>query len=175
MLNDMGIEVMEPPPDVGSGGVDSRELCSRFRRLVEKRRALDAEIALIVDEVRRTGAYLDDAHRSVNAWCRANGNWSDAEAAAARRLGRFLADHPDAAAVALTGTLGTMHLERLARAYANPRCGHRLAEFLPILLSHAANLSARDFDEVMDRWTAHADPDGSSRRTALPTKVASAR
>ena len=93
-----------------------RPFAKRFQDLVVRSRAIGAEIAVLVDHVRRSGVYLDDCHRNVNAWCRANGRWSDAEASTVKRVGRFLADHPDVAAMALAGRVGTMQIERLARS-----------------------------------------------------------
>jgi hypothetical protein len=153
-----------PPPDPPDlAGLSPAELVDRFRALVAERRRLDAEIATFVHRMHLSGRYVEDGHRTVNAWCRASIRCSDSEATTMRRVGRLLAEQPDVAACAATGRLGTMQLERLARAYANPRCGHFLADFLPILLRHAVHLSHREFDLVIDRWTALADIDGSTR------------
>ncbi len=145
-------------------GWSPQQRADRLRDLVTERRRLDAEIARLVNAVDRTGAYRADGHRSVNAWCRASVRWSDAEAARARRIGHLLADQPVVAEPATQGRLGETQLDRLARAYANPRCGDRLPEFLAILVRHAQHLPCRDFELVIDRWISLADADGTHQR-----------
>jgi len=79
---------LPPPPDPPDlAGLSPAELVERFRALVAERRRLDAEIATFVHRMHLSGRYVEDGHRTVNAWCRASIRCSDSEATTMRRVG----------------------------------------------------------------------------------------
>ncbi len=137
------------------------DLDNRVRALELERRRIEAELALTVGEVDRRRSYLDDGHRSLQAYLRATCNFSDAEAARIGRLSAAAADVPGLAEALRRGRIGTAQANELAVARTNQRVRDRLAEFAPMLLELAERLSFREFRTCVKRFVMLADLDGA--------------
>lgn len=139
------------------------ELTAELRSLELTRRAIEARIAAVISAAERTGNYLADGHGSIAAWVRANTNQPTGEASARVRAARVCHAHPTIGDALSSGAVGTAQVAELARAHANPRCGHLLGDAISVLLGHATDLRYDDFRLCVRRWTLLADPDGSFR------------
>jgi hypothetical protein len=64
------------------------------------------------------------------------------------RISRLVDAVPAAGDLLRAGHIGSSQVNELARAFAHPRAGNRLAEFAPVLLEHAEHLrfAEREFD-----------------------------
>lgn len=136
----------------------------RFAELEQERRRIEAEMSELVHAVGRSGAYRQDGHGSAAAWCRAEGRWPTAEATARLRTGALLDGIPTCATAMHSGRLGVAQAHVLARAFRNPRCGHRLAEVIDVFLAVADTLSYDEFVVLVRRWESLADVDGAHAR-----------
>lgn len=160
------LAVSPPGPDE-LAAMSSHEVAVWFQRLDQHRRHIEAALADVIDAAHHAGHHLDDGHRSINGWCRALGRWSNADATTRARTARLAsADHTFRAALH-AGHLGVAQAHRLARAFANPRCGHELLDVMPIMLQHANTLTYQEFNTVVDRWEMLADTDGAHRDAEL--------
>lgn len=139
------------------------ELTERFRELELMQRRVAAEMAVLTSEVDRRGAFRDDGHRSIAGWLRAHGNYSDGQASRLRRVARLLAAAPEAGDDLVAGRIGVDQVAELARAFANPRCGHLLPDSLDILLDDAQRLRFKDLSACVQRWEMLADLEGAHR------------
>lgn len=83
--------VLDPSgEDVHVDAVSSSDAAAaRMIELEHERRRIEAELAVLVDSVHRSGVYGDDGHRSVNGWVRTHSRCSDAEVTDRRRVGRL--------------------------------------------------------------------------------------
>ena len=144
-------------------GLDLAGLEAAFRAADQERRQAEARLALIAAQVERRRFYRVDGHATVAGWLRATGRWSADEAAHTVRLGRLIGVSAPVAGALLEGQLPFAHAAVLARAHANPRCGHQLPEVLPVLLEHAPRLAFPDFRVLVGRWVQLADVDGAHR------------
>jgi hypothetical protein len=138
--------------------VDLDELV-RSREL--ERRAIDADLAIAAAVVGHRRQFLDDGHRSVRGYLKAQINCSGAEANRIRRLGQVLDAVPAVGDALGSGRIGGGQADRLARANAHLRAGHRFAEFAPALIEHAEHLGFDDFGAVVERFVILADVDGA--------------
>src|SRR3712207_1952301 len=93
------------------------DVVARFRELEVERRRREVETALLVGEIERRGLYEPDGMRTVEAWCRAIGRWSRAEARQVHRVSRLLRNHPEVVAAAAAGRMPVAHLREIARGH----------------------------------------------------------
>ena len=161
----VGNQVPEGFADVVAGLAElgDDELAGRYREVELAQRRLAAEQAAITHEVETRGLYRADGHRSVLGWLRAQGNYSGGHLTQIRRLARLFASEPQIGEDLTAGQIGADHAAELARAFANPRCGHLLSSSLDILLEHAQRLKFDDFRRCVQRWEILADRDGAHR------------
>ena len=143
--------------------LDGAGLIERLRILDRERRRIEAELGEVISEVDRRQAYLDDGHTTVHGWCRVPTRWSRFETAARVQSAALLHSEPSVAEALATGVLGVAQCHEMARASANPRCGHRFHEVVAILLHHAERLPFEEFRLVVRRWEQLADADGAHR------------
>ena len=137
---------------------------ARFVELEGERRRLEAEMSQLVHAVDRSGLYRQDGHGSATAWCRAMGRWATRDAKVRLRTGALLAGIPACAHAMTLGRLGVAQAHELARAYRNPRCGHRLVEVIDVFLEVADVVSYDEFVVLVRRWENLADVDGAHAR-----------
>lgn len=138
-----------------------RQRTDRLREIELQMRALEAEVVCLVEHNDREREYRSDGHRSTVGYLRAHVNCSGAAIVRRRRCGRLVADHPEVGAALHSGRIGIDQVAELARAHANPRCGHQLGRSLHLLLDHAQRLKFDEFRIVVRRWELMADLDGA--------------
>jgi hypothetical protein len=139
------------------------DLDDRVRALELERRRVEAELALTAGEIDRRRSYLDDGHRSLQAYLRGTCSYSDAEAARVRRLSAAADGVPGLAEALREGHIGIPQANELAVAHTNVRIRERLVGFAPMLLELAERLSFREFRTCMQRFVMLADLDGAHR------------
>ena len=139
------------------------ELRELLHELERRSRQLEASIVAVVGHAARSAAYAGDGHASAAGWCRAKAQWSAGDARQRLRLARLCQAAPVVAEAMAGGRLGIAQADRLARAFANPRCGELLLEMIDLLLEQAQRLSCDGFRTVVDRWETLADMDGAHR------------
>ncbi len=127
-------------------------------------RRAEAVLVAHVAEADRRQVWAADGYRGVRAWLTAQTNGPDHDAITRTRVARLERDLPQVAAVFHGGLVGVAQVRELARVYANPRCGHRLADAVDVLLHHARTLPYPDFVRVLRRWEQLADADGAHQR-----------
>lgn len=153
-------------PSVGElAALEPHELTSLMAGLETRRRAVEAQQLAVLEVVAARGLHRADGHRSVKAWHRATVNCSAGAAVRRVRTVKLIRGVPVAAAAIAEGRLGIEQAHELARAYANPRCGHRLIEVAEVLVAAASTLSYEDFRELVRRWETLADLDGAHARS----------
>ncbi len=145
---------------------DDAALTQRLRANELEIRRLTAEQAAITTEVRRRRSYLDDGHRSVASYLRAELAYSNRQATQTVRVAQLLDTVPGCGDAFLNGHIGTDQASELARCRANPRVGDQLAESADVLLDAAEHMKFDDFRIVAKRWESLADTDGAEQRAA---------
>ena len=143
--------------------LDGRELAELFKRLEAVRRRTEGALAAVVGEVRECGVHGGDGHRSVNAWCRALGRWSDVECRDRVRTATLIGSCDRFREAVLGGEIGVAQSHELGRALANPRCGSQLVEVASVMVDNAGRLSHHEFRLIVRRWEMLADLDGAHR------------
>ena len=138
-------------------------LVTRLRELDAANRLAEAELAVVVGEVERRGLDHADGHVSMRGWLRATANWGPDEIRARLRTAALIADAPHVADAMVAGDVGVAQVRELARAAANPRCGHQLVDSLDVLTDQAGRLPFDDFKLCVRRWELLADADGAWR------------
>jgi hypothetical protein len=138
---------------------------AQLRALELERRRLDATIAANVAVGFNRQVHLDDGHRTMKAYLRATCNWSPAQINRVCRAATLIDTHPTVGEIWMAGHIGADQVDELARAFAHPRAGSQLGEFLPALLDHAEHLRYDDFRICVQRFVLLADTDGAHRDT----------
>ena len=141
--------------------LEPHALMSLMADLEARRRAVEAEQVAVLEVVAGRGLHRADGHRSVKAWHQAAVNCSSGAARHRVRTARLVHAVPVVANAIADGRLGVEQSHELARAHANPRCGHRLIEVADVLVEAAAKLSFEDFRSLVRRWETLADLDGA--------------
>ena len=130
-------------------------------------RRLEALKAVMLGEVKSSLSFLDDHHHNPQSWFRAVTNTTSGAAKVAVRIADLLAAHPSFALAFAAGEIGTQHVKALAGLYANEHCRDHLGVAEHELLNAAKKLTFREFVVCCDRFTAHADSDGTIKDHAL--------
>lgn len=145
-----------------AGARDGSDLVREFEVLGRRLRAAQLAAMAAVDE---RGLHRHDGHASAKVHARHTARLSDAEASRRAAAQRALAELPLVAAAFAAGRIGVCHLDRIARAYANPRVRDRLVRNDDALVGLGATLSYRRFDALLSDWVRLADEDGAADRS----------
>lgn len=148
-------------------GLDDAAVTERFRQLESDGRRLEAELAAVVAEAKRRLLFLDDGHRSMAGWLRANANLASGQIRPRLQLAALVDDLPAVIDSLAAGHIGIAQAENLATVSANPRCGRLLPNSIDVLLEQAEQLSYDDAKRCLDRWVMFADLDGAHRQREL--------
>ncbi len=127
-------------------------------------RQLDAVKNQVFDSIDSTGVHTVDGHRTAKTMIAHAGKLSGPEADARRKTMRALRVLPAVRAAFEDGLVSTAMVNRLGRAYANPRVQDMMAEADPWFASHALADTYEFFDLVVTQWVALADEDGAEQR-----------
>ncbi|HYN32321.1 MAG TPA: DUF222 domain-containing protein [Ilumatobacteraceae bacterium] len=148
-------------------GFDDVAVTERFRRLELEARRVEAELAVVIAEAERRRLFLDDGHRSMAGWLRANANLANRQIRPRLQLADLVDDLPVVIDTLAAGHIGIAQAEQLATVAANPRCGSLLADSIEVLLEQAEQLPHVDAKRCLDRWVMFADLDGAHRQREL--------
>jgi hypothetical protein len=148
-------------------GLDDATVTERFRDLELEARRVEAELAVVVAEAKRRQLFLDDGHRSMAGWLRANANLANRQIRPRLQLAALVEDLPVVVDTLAAGHIGIAQAEQLATVAANPRCGPLLANSIEVLLEQAEQLPHGDAKRCLDRWVMFADLDGAHRQREL--------
>jgi hypothetical protein len=127
-------------------------------------RQLDAVQNKVFDSIDTTGVHTVDGHRTAKAMIAHAGKLSGVDADARRKTMRALRVLPAVRAAFEEGLISTSMVNRLGRAYANPRVQDVMGDADPWFASHALNDTYEFFDLVVTQWVALADEDGAEQR-----------
>jgi len=117
----------------------------------------------MIRTVATAGSFGDDAHHSAKAWVEAVLNASPATASRLVKTAALFADVPELANAVRAGSVGLDQVEELRKLHGNHRCRAELQQHGYRLVGPAKNLTFGDFRQVLARWRAHVDPDGTHR------------
>jgi len=127
-------------------------------KLIRRLRVVQAQM---IHTVARSGSYSDDAHHSPKAWVEAVLNLSSTTASRLVQTAALLDAVPALAAAAQAGSVGADQIDEIRKLYGNPTCRAELRAHGYRLVGHAKHLVFPDFRQVLMRWRAHVDPDGT--------------
>jgi hypothetical protein len=147
--------------------MSAHDAAALFQQLEAQRRALEAAMADVIGAAESAGHHSRDGHRSVTGWCRSLGRWSGGDSVARARTARLARADTVFGAAMRAGQIGVAQCHLLAKAFANPRCGHQLSDVMPIMLEHAQKMCFDDFRTLVNRWEMLADTDGAHRDAAV--------
>jgi hypothetical protein len=148
-------------------GLDDATVTERFRALELEARRVEAELAVVIAEANRRQLFLDDGHRSMAGWLRANANLANRQIRPRLQMADLVDDLPVVIDTLAAGHIGIAQAEQLATVAANPRCGQLLPESIEVLLEQAEQLPHVDAKRCLDRWVMFADLDGAHRQREL--------
>jgi hypothetical protein len=144
-----------------SDEIESLDLDDVVRMLREnegRRRALEAENALLLARVERDKAYRSDGHASIFGLLRSALSWSESECRSRTQLARLVDEHPAVGEALFEAWVGVANAGSIARAFANPRCGDRIDSVIGTFLTEAQRMEHGDFKRLPERWQLLTDP-----------------
>lgn len=136
-------------------------LIDRLAELEDRKRRLEAERAAVLAEVERRKIYRVDGHASMWGLLRASLHWSSGECRDRMRVARFAAEFPDVGEMLFEGLLAVDAAEAIARAGANPYCGHEIGQVLGELLQLGMIGEHDEVARAAQRWERLTDSDGA--------------
>lgn len=131
-----------------------------LRAIELERRETEARLAMVAAVVEQRQQFLSDGHRSMRAYLTAHLNCSGSEANRIRRRGKLLNEHGCAREAVGAGHVSMGNVDLLAKAVAHPRVGDRVGEFVAELVEHGEHFPVKEYQVLVDRVIANADPDG---------------
>ena len=140
---------------------DARTWITDLESLGRRIRAVQIDLLGEIDD---RGLHATDGHRSGKIFIRHVGRLSNAEAGRRAQAHRALRSLSAVRIAYTLGYIGSDHLDRIARLYANTR----VRAFIPAqeaeLVRLARQLSYRDFDNQLSTWERLMDEDGTADR-----------
>lgn len=119
--------------------------------------------AALIHTVATSGSFEDDGYRTVRSWVQATLNTTRETAGELIRSAAVLNEIPELAAAVGDGRVGSDQLRLLGGLWSNKTCRAQLADKGAALVVPASLMIHEDFEIVLKRWKAHADPDGTHR------------
>jgi hypothetical protein len=132
--------------------LDPDDRLRRFLQLEERRRALEAESAVLLAGIDEDATYKRDGHASVFGLLRSKLGWSEQECRQRTQIARLVAAHPQVGESLFEAWVSVANVASIARAFANPRCGDQLESVLGTLMSEAQRMEHGDFRRLPERW-----------------------
>ncbi len=145
--------------------VDARDAIAVISRVEELGRRVDAVQVGLVTEIDRRALHKADGHNSAKVMVRHYAHLSGPEAARRARAAKALQDLPAAAEAFTAGDIGACQVDRLARAWANPRVRTQLVDTETSFVELARRLPYRNFDDHLTDFVDRADSDGTCDRS----------
>ncbi len=138
--------------------LDADQRLRRLFHVEERRRALEAESAVLLAELDTDQTFKHDGHSSMFGLLRSKLGWSEQECRQRTQIGRLVAEHAPVGEALFEAWVAVANVASIARAFANPRCGNQLGTVLGTLLTEAKRMEARDFARLPERWQLLHDP-----------------
>ncbi len=145
----------------GVDPVDVRDAVTLVREMEVIARRVRSVQLTVAERIDRRGLHRHDGHASIKVFVRHNARLSDAEAGRRAAALRCLRSLPAVREAFASGRVGSCHLDRIARAHANPRVRTALAELDTDLAVLAARLPYLEFDRKLSNWVRLTDEDGT--------------
>lgn len=155
-------------------GADTDALLSRFAEIEERKRAVAAEQAVIVNELERRKVHRPE-HATMYGVLRSRVGWSDVECRDQLRLGRLFAAFPDAGELLHDGRAPVANMIEIARGHANPRVGQRIESDLGALLTAACRKEYDDLRRDVQNWENRVDSEHAEEAAAHRHELRDAR
>lgn len=138
------------------GGADTDALLSQLAAVEERRRAAEAEVAVIVNELEDRKVHRPE-HATMYGLLRSRVGWSDVECRDRLRLGRLFAAFADAGELLHDGRASLANMIEIARAHGNPRVGEQIESDLGALLTAACRKEHDDLRRDVQAWEQRVD------------------
>ena len=156
------------------GGADTDALLSQLADAEERRRAVEAELAVIVNELEERKVHRPE-HASMFGVLRSRLGWSDVECRDRLRLGRLFAAFDDAGELLFDGRASLANMIEIARAHGNPRCGDQIEFDLGSLLTAACRKEHDDLRRDVQAWERRVDSRHAEEQAAHQHELRDAR
>jgi hypothetical protein len=137
---------------------DLAEFARDAERMV---RAAEAYRVELLGEIERRGLHAHTGHRDIAEYARGVHRMTPRESRDTKRLARLIRAHPSVGERLSLGVLGVAQARLLASAFAHPRAGSKLADFLPMFFGYAASHDFVEFEAFVRAWRSRADEDGA--------------
>jgi hypothetical protein len=145
--------------------VDARDAVTVVRAVEVCERRFRSLTLGVQDSIDRRGLHKADGHASAKVMVRHVARLSDGEAARRALAVRMLRAMPAVAAAFAAGAIGACQVDRIARAYANPRVREALVAQDAAFATVAAGLGYREFAAAVTDWVRQADEDGTADKS----------
>ena len=155
-------------------GADTDALLSQLAAVEERRRAAEAEVAVIVAELDDRKVHRPE-HATMYGVLRSRLGWSDVECRDRLRLGRLFAAFGDAGELLHDGRASVANMIEIARAHANPRCGDQIELDLGALLTAACRKEHDDLRRDVQAWEQRVDHRHAEERAMHQHELRDAR
>ena len=138
-------------------GVDDESLASVVLGLQVLQNWVEARAAVWVAEFQQRARWAADGSRSVSSWVEERTHTPAVRVAAQAKLGRALRHMPATATAASAGELSVTHC-RLLMSCLTDATKAQFAQDEEQLVGYATTMRAKEFNQVVRVWAAHADP-----------------
>jgi hypothetical protein len=141
--------------------VSALDVNARLQRLRDneaRRRALEADDALVLASLKRDKAYQADGHATMFGLLRATLGWSERECRMHTQIARLVEAVPSAGEALFEAWVPVANIATIARLHANPHCREQLDRSIGTLLRDAERAEHDDFNRDARRWRLRHDP-----------------
>lgn len=153
---------------------DTDALLARFAELEERKRAVAAEHAVLVNELEQRRVHRPE-HATMYGVLRSRAGWSDVECRDQLRLGRLFAAFPDAGELLYDGRASVANMTEIARGHANPRVGDQIESDIGALLTAACRKEYDDLRRDVQHWENRVDAAHAEATSARQHELRDAR
>jgi hypothetical protein len=168
------VHALEDLTVLDAHALSSAELTEGIELVEQATRRLEHVNSSLVGAVESSGTWSLDGHRTLATWLRARTAGSRAHLAVTVRNSRALRHHlPHTATALAAGRIGADHVSVLTKhVLSNPRLVDLVADpqIETMLLTHAEQHDASNFDVIIRRWATQADPAAADQAWQDPTR-----
>lgn len=157
-----------------AGAAGDAGLLARLRELEGDRRRVEAEMAVVLQQLDERRVYRVDEHASMWGLLRAELHWSDGECRSKMRVARLVDRFPDVGERLFDGHVSVAGAAEIARAAANPRVGDRID---PEIGHFTTQAERAEYDVVLRKvrsWEQRNDAKVARERTESADEARSA-
>jgi hypothetical protein len=158
---DAAVDALQAAGVAPVDAVDARELTVRVEKVTRRMQSMQIKL---VAEIERSGVHAADGHASAKVMVRHHANLSATEANRRERCAKALRSMPTVAAAFAEGRIGVCQVDRIARAFANPRVQAAVEADEASFAAEAAADEYRLFAQKVDTWVRLVEQDGTRDR-----------